>query len=137
MPKKNKKKNKKFLLTLIEALDALYSLRYSHFFGSEYTPPVIPEVLTLILKELRSRGCKETYSLEGSGSDEGWGFYILLIDSKIEASENFQIYFKEFSDKESEEKMNQVVKLTNIFEEIDQDIISLIQLIENYIKKNV
>ena len=139
MSKKKKKSrvSKDTLLKLVEAIDDLYRLNYTTFFGYEYTPPRIPEILSLIINKLRSRGNDEVVSLKGRGSDEGWGFYIFLVDKRIKIFDNFLIYSKDFEDSESIQTLKEVNKLTNIFDELESEIFELIQLIEQYIKQNV
>ena len=139
MPRKKKKLrvSKDTLLKLVEAIDDLYRLNYITFFGYEYTPPRIPEVLSLIISKLRSRGNDEVVSLKGRGSDEGWGFYIFLVDKEIKVFENFLIYSKDFEDSENIQILKEVNKLTNLFDELEEDIFELIKLIETYIKQNV
>lgn len=140
MAKKNKNKNrvsKDTLLKLVEGMDMLYQLNYTTFFGYEYTPPRIPEVLSIIIAKLRSRGNDEVVSLDGRGSDEGWGFYIFLNDRKIEVFENFLIYSKDFEDAEGIELLKNVNILTNYFDELEEDILELIKLIEKYIITNI
>ena len=139
MPKKNKRSKVSFdtLLALVEAIDDLYRLNYTVFFGYEYTPPRIPEVLSIIIDKLRYRGNDEFVSLKGRGSDEGWGFYVFLVDRKIKVFNNFLIYSKDFEDEESIQMLKEVNKLTNLFDELEEDIFTLIQLIERYIKQNI
>jgi hypothetical protein len=139
MLRKNKKQrvSKDTLLKLVEAIDDLYHLNYTVFFGYEYTPPRIPEVLSIIIAKLRSRGNEEVISLKGKGSDEGWGFYIFLVDKKIKVFENFLIYSKDFEDSETIKKLKEINKLTNIFDELENEIFELIKLIERYIKQNL
>jgi len=139
MPRKKRKSrvSKDTLLRLVEAIDSLYYLNYTTFFGYEYTPPRIPEILSLIINKLRSRGNDEVVSLKGRGSDEGWGFFIFLVDKKIKMFENFLIYSRDFEDEENIKKLKEINKLTNIFEELEEEIFELIQLIEKYIKQNV
>ena len=139
MPKKKKKNrvSKDTLLKLVEAIDDLYHLNYTTFFGYEYTPPRIPEVLSLIIHKLRSRGNDEVVSLKGKGSDEGWGFFIFLINKRIKVFENFLIYSKDFEDSESIQILKEVNKLTNLFDELEEEIFELIEMIEKYIKQNV
>jgi hypothetical protein len=139
MSKKKKKSrvSKDTLLKLVEGIDILYQINYTTFFGYEYTPPRIPEILSLIINKLRSRGNDEVVSLKGRGSDEGWGFYIFLVDKRIKIFDNFLIYSKDFEDSESIQTLKEVNKLTNIFDELESEIFELIQLIEQYIKQNV
>jgi hypothetical protein len=139
MPKKKKKNrvSKDTLLKLVEAIDDLYHLNYTTFFGYEYTPPRIPEVLSLIIHKLRSRGNDEVVSLKGRGSDEGWGFYIFLVDKKIKVFENFLIYSRDFEDEESIQMLKIINNLTNLFDELESEIFEIIKLIETYIKQNV
>jgi hypothetical protein len=139
MPRKKRKSrvSKDTLLKLVEAIDDLYRLNYTTFFGYEYTPPRIPEVLSIIIIKLRSRGNNEVISLSGRGSDEGWGFYIFLVDKEIKFFENFLIYSKDFEDSENIQILKEVNKLTNLFDELEEDIFELIKLIETYIKQNV